>query len=117
MYRKHGTYLDDHPLRSGKWLIWLSTENIDRYWKRIRVAVEQGLLGNWAKVSTAGSIREDRPDHVVCVYTYDYEDKEDVMRVRDVLRKIGIKQRIRYKADEDTAMLLYGSKYTPKYQA
>src|SRR5262249_2246457 len=117
VYRKYGTYPEDHPTRDGKWLIWLSPANVDRYWKHIRAAVELGKLGNWAKVSTAGSIREAKPNHVVCIYTYDYEDREDVMRIREVLRKIGIKQKIRYKANEDTHKLLYGNKYAPKYEA
>jgi hypothetical protein len=117
VFRKYGTYPDNHPLRDGKWMVWFPPSDIDRYWKRIRVAVEQGLLGNWAKVSTAGSISEKRPDHVICVYTYDYEDKEDVMRIREVLQKIGIRQRIPYKANEDTHKLLYGCNYAPKYRA
>ena len=116
VYRKYGDYPDDNPTRDGKWLIWLSPANIDRYWKLIRAAVELGKLGNRAKVSTAGSLSEKRPGHVICVYTYDFEDREDVMRIREVLRKIGIKQKIRYKSNEDTLKLQYGSNYTPKYE-
>jgi len=46
---------------------------------------------------------------------YDSKIKEDVMKVRDVLRKLGIKQRRRYKAMSVHGHVLYGSKYTPKY--
>lgn len=114
VYRKHGAYPDDHPLREGKWLVFISTEDIDRFWRKIRAAVELGKLGNWAKVSTKGSLRK-RKEHVICVYTYDYEDREDVMRIREILRKIGVDWRIRYKSNEDTSKLQYGSDYKPKY--
>ena len=53
----------------------------------------------------------------MCVYTYDYEDKADVMRIREELRSLGIRREIIYKADEDTHRLRYGSDYTPIYRA
>ena len=40
--------------------------------------------------------------HVICVYTYDSEDKEDVMRVRASLRELGFVTPIAYKTDEAT---------------
>ncbi len=78
----------------------------------------QGRLGHEAKVSTAANppVKAGRP-HVVCVYTYDYDDRADVMRVREELRALGILREITYKADEDTLSLRYGSDYTPKYRA
>ncbi len=115
-FRQTGFYPDGTD-RSGKWLIWLSEEAIDRYWTKIKQAVEQGHLGSEAKVSTAGSLSTKHPRYVICVYTYDYEDKDDVMRIRQVLRDLGIKLPIPYKADEDTRRLAYGSNYTPKYRA
>lgn len=115
-FRKTGFYPEDTE-RSGKWLIWLSPENIDRYWTKFKQAVEEGKLGDAAKVSTAGSLSEKRPRYVMCVYTYDYEDEADVMRIRQELRNEGIKLPIPYKANEDTHYLRYGSDYTPKYRA
>jgi hypothetical protein len=116
-FRKTGEY-PDRIDRSGKWLIWLHAENIDRYWQKIKEAVEQGRLGNGAKVSTAASsqVKQGKP-YVMCVYTYDYEDKADVMRIREELRSLGIRREIIYKADEDTHRLRYGSDYTPIYRA
>lgn len=112
--------------RNGKWLIFLSEASIDRYWQKIKTAVEQGLLGSQAKVSTRSSAsmppdvrrkKEERGDtrFVICVYTYDYEDREDVMRVRQVLRELGIQRPIRYKADAQTRAGSYGSDYRPIY--
>ncbi len=115
--RKTGEYPDGTD-RSGKWLIWLGASNIDRYWQEIKEAVEQGRLSFGAKVSTAASsqVKQGKP-YVICVYTYDYEDKADVMRIREKLRRLGIRREIIYKADEDTHRLRYGSDYTPIYRA
>jgi hypothetical protein len=114
-FRKTGMYPD--PTRhSGKWLIWLSPETIDRFWTRIKQAVEEGRLGDEAKVSTAGSLNK-KGMYVICVYTYDYQDKDDVIRIREELRALGIRREIIYKANEDTRALRYGSDYTPKYRA
>ncbi len=116
-FRKVGEYPKSTE-RSGKWLIWLSAGTIDRYWQEIKEAVEQGRLEDLAKVSTAASpdVQQGKP-YVICVYTYDYEDSEDVMRVRQALRELGIRYKIIYKADEDTDHGHYGSEYTPKYRA
>jgi Domain of unknown function (DUF1917) len=102
---------------SGKWLIWLSAANINRYWKIIKEAVEQGRLGDEAKVSTAASpyVKQGKP-YVICVYTYDYQDRDDVMRIRQVLRDLGLKKPIPYKRDEDTSRLRYGKNYEPIYR-
>jgi hypothetical protein len=40
--------------------------------------------------------------HVICVYTQDWEDKEDVMRVRTKLRRLGFNRTLHYKRDKDT---------------
>jgi len=39
---------------------------------------------------------------VICVYTYDWTNKKDVKRIRKEPRKLGITNKIPYKADEDT---------------
>jgi hypothetical protein len=64
----------------------------------------RGSLGGSAKVATSRpSPRAKSPDlRVICVYTYDWKDEKDVMRVRRELRKLGVTERIAYKADEDT---------------
>jgi len=91
-------------LKSGKWLVFVERDNVDKIWQKIKVAVENGTLGMAAKVSTARpnplSIKPNI--HVICVYTYDWTDKNDVMRVREELTKLGIVSKIPYKADADT---------------
>ena len=101
--RKHGKY-PDHAARGGKWLVFVGDQNIDRIWTKIRITTEGGRLGSMSKVATA----KFNPDFsnakakVICVYTYDWRDEQDVKRVREELRKIGIARKIAYKTDEDT---------------
>jgi hypothetical protein len=61
-------------------------------------------LGGSAKVSTAkpNPLATGR-QRVICVYTYDWADEKDVKRIREELRKLGITNKIPYKADQDTA--------------
>lgn len=118
-YRKQGEYPAETE-RSGKWLVFLSAQTVNEYWSRVQAAVEQGQLGEAAKVSTnkntsprAGA----KPGRfVICVYTYDYEDEVDVMRIRQALRELGVKYPIIYKPNEETRQGHYGHDYTPKYR-
>lgn len=118
-YRKKGDY-PKPTSRSGKWLIFVSRENVDEVWAKIKKATEEGKLGFGSKVSTAkpSPLGKDPNTHVICVYTYDWTDREDVMRVREELRKLGITNKIPYKSDEDTIKGKYtvrGHKKISKY--
>jgi len=97
---------------SGKWLIFKENEEIDKWWLIIKHAVEEGKLGRYAKVSTAlkNPIARSEDQKVICVYTYNYNDKEDTFRIREVLRKLGITEKISYKADVMTMMGKYAHK-------
>lgn len=60
----------------------------------------------------------DSSTKVICVYTYDWTDQEDVMRIRQQLRDLGVTSKIPYKADEDTYAGRYrnrGNKRISKY--
>jgi hypothetical protein len=94
---------------SGKWLIFVNRNKVDEIWAKIKLAVEEGKLGNIAKVSTAKPrpTAANRDEHVICVYTYDWTNKRDVMKIREELRKLGIVWKIPYKSDEDTIMGKY----------
>jgi hypothetical protein len=48
---------------------------------------------------------------MICVFTYDWTDAEDVLRVRQALRDLGITKKLGYKADEDTRAGRYGFDY------
>jgi hypothetical protein len=106
--RKTGEY-PGHTVRGGKWLIFISNHNVDRIWVKIGKAVEEGELGGTAKVATA-KVNLDFPGSktkVICVYTYDWRDKEDVKKIREELRKLGITRKIAYKTDKDTELGKY----------
>jgi hypothetical protein len=93
-----------HTPRGGKWLLFVSVTEVDEAWATIRAATEQGRLGGASKVATAKpSPLAKHPDlRVICVYTYDWTDQTDVLRVRQELRELGFTSKIAYKADEDT---------------
>lgn len=98
---------DDYPAhgeQGGKWLLFIPVNQIDDQWERIKAATALGQLGGSAKVSTARpNPNAASPEtHVICVYTYDADDVEDVRRVRDELRGLGFTQKIAYKSDAAT---------------
>lgn len=75
--------------RVGKWLFFMAEKFIDNTWQNVSKAVEEGKLWKAAKTSTAW--RSKGGVYVVCVYTYDCEDEDDVMRIRAYLREMGFK--------------------------
>jgi hypothetical protein len=86
----------------GKWLVFVARESVDEVWGRIRHATETGQLGIAAKVSTSRPSGYKSPDHVICVYTYDFRDKANVGEVLKQLREIGITGKLYYKSDQST---------------
>ncbi len=112
--RKQGEY-PEHTARGGKWLVFVHSRNLANVWNKIKTALEEGKLGGLAKASAERSGSEHK---VICVYTYDWTDREEVKRVREELRRIGITRKIPYKADEDTERGIYrtnGSEKISKY--
>jgi len=101
--RKKGRYPEPTP-RAGKWLIFAPLDSLDEVWAKIKEATEEGELGGSSKVGTARPHpNATNPNsRVICVYTYDWKDEKDVRRVRDELKKLGIRNKIPYKSDEDT---------------
>jgi len=109
--------LREGKVKSGKWLIFVNRENVDKVWEKIRTATEAGKLGTSAKVSTP---LQGGKSHVICVYTEDWTDEADVRRVREELKRLGITNKIPYKTDEDTLKGRYafkGHKRIAKYWA
>ncbi len=89
----------------GKWLVFDYTKNLDETWSKIAKAVEEGLLGSSAKSATAlpNPNATNQDIKVICVYTYDSEDKEDVARIAWELYNIGVAPRVlNYKTDKAT---------------
>lgn len=103
-YRKRGEYPEDHKDNVGKLLIFIPVARIDEDWLRIKQAVEQGRLGNSAKVSTARQtpLGDNTKERLICVYTYDWTDEYDVRRIHSEVHDLGFTWPISYKTDADT---------------
>ncbi len=117
--RKKGDY-PKKTIRSGKWLIFVPFSEVDEWWDLIKIFTENGFLGNASKVATArpNPNARDANMKVICVYSYDSDDKQDVMRIRGELKKLGIIQKIPYKPDKATLERKYsirGHKNISKY--
>ncbi len=87
----------------GKWLIFIPAGKADEAWRKVRDGTVNGLLGISAKVSTAKPNPDSRDERsVIYVYTRDWADEADVMRVRERLRDLGFLERIGYKRNIET---------------
>lgn len=99
---------DEH---AGKWLIFQEPEVADDAWKKVRDATIAHELGISAKVSTAKPNPDSRDSRrVIYVYTKDWADEADVMRVREHLRSLGFVDRIGYKRNIETFAGEYAQK-------
>jgi Basophilic leukemia-expressed protein Bles03 len=96
---------------AGKWLIFQEPDLVDVSWKKVRDATVTGMLGISAKVSTAKPNPDSRDNRkVIYVYTKDWSDEADVMRVRENLRELGFTDRIGYKRNIETFAGEYAKK-------
>ncbi len=96
---------------AGKWLIFQEPDAVDAAWKKVRDATVALQLGISAKVSTAKPNPDSRDNRkVIYVYTKDWADETDVMRVREKLRELGFTDRIGYKRNLETFAGEYASK-------
>jgi hypothetical protein len=96
---------------AGKWLIFLPLERVDEAWIKVRDATCRNELGISAKVSTAKPNPDSRDSmKVIYVYTPDWRDEADVMRVRERLRELGFVDRIGYKRNIETFRGEYSQK-------
>ncbi len=63
---------------SGKWMLFPEPGHVNEVWGRVARATAEGSLGDCAKVETRVTADKER---LVCVYTRDFRDKDDVARV------------------------------------
>ena len=72
---------------TGKWMMFPNPKGVNELWAQIATATANGELGRAAKVAADdGNATGQR---LICVYTYDIEDKDDVKRVMVKLRGLG----------------------------
>lgn len=74
--------------RAGHWLIRTSIKDVDTVWAAIKAATERGELGYKSKVATAS--RDRANERLIYAMTYDADDADDVRRVGDALRALGL---------------------------
>ncbi|KAL7007783.1 hypothetical protein EMMF5_002430 [Cystobasidiomycetes sp. EMM_F5] len=90
----------------GKWLFYITTDNIDPVWEKIARAIvepEGVLRGKAISAKTSPYQLQEKPTHVICVYIADSWDKKIVGDVFEILvRKLGLVSNA-YKADVYTA--------------
>ncbi|EME81552.1 uncharacterized protein MYCFIDRAFT_88096 [Pseudocercospora fijiensis CIRAD86] len=87
----------------GKWMLFPGAADLPRYWRLVATATCRGKLGPTAKSAV---FDPQDPETVICIYTYDFTDSEDVRRVLEELVDIGVcsneGRRIYYKCDAYT---------------
>jgi Domain of unknown function (DUF1917) len=105
---------------TGKWLLYLSPDVVDKAWATIKAATRSGKLGFLSKVADrrlaengpqAGRNPYGHPasiEHPCCIYTRDCRDSADVARVLGTLRQLGFTGWLTYKEDTATHIGLYG---------
>ena len=86
-----------HGVTSGKWMLFLLPEDIDEYWKAVVEGTITGDLGTSAKVATDEG-QGDRMPRLICIYTKNFADVEDVRRVVLELNRRGLVKNIYYKS-------------------
>ncbi|KAI4188521.1 MAG: hypothetical protein L6R41_002083 [Letrouitia leprolyta] len=96
----------------GKWMLFPYPENVNEQWAIVAEATANRELGTAAKVAPDND-DGDRKPRLICVYTKDFSDMEDVKRVLERLIELGLVKRkgaagaeqgIYYKADAFTEL-------------
>ncbi|OJJ48631.1 hypothetical protein ASPZODRAFT_14758 [Penicilliopsis zonata CBS 506.65] len=76
---------------SGKWMLFVSREEIRSVWRAVAQATGAGELGVAAKVARDDLNQCGNHDsRLVAVYTRDFEDRRDVARVLGGLKEMGV---------------------------
>jgi Domain of unknown function (DUF1917) len=73
----------------GKWMLFPLPHDVDAVWKQIAQGTLEGRLGCAAKVATDDG-NDAKPERLICIYTEDFSDKDDIMRVLRELKRLGL---------------------------
>lgn len=96
--RKHNVIL-------GKWMLFPPLSKVDKTWAAVAGATAKGKLGVGAKVATKPEFEGANNRRLICVYTKDFADKEDLRNIVIKLENMGLVTRERpiyYKSDAYT---------------
>ncbi|KAJ4346938.1 uncharacterized protein N0V89_010871 [Didymosphaeria variabile] len=92
----------------GKWMLFPSLEDLTRIWRLVVDGVISNRLGPTAKVAPDQGKAGER---LVCIYTKDFRDKDDVLRVLRELVSMGVvtqrNKPVYYKPDAYTYLDIY----------
>ncbi|KAI9727813.1 MAG: hypothetical protein M1834_007960 [Cirrosporium novae-zelandiae] len=75
----------DAGCTTGKWMLFLALEQVDEAWESIATATAENELGIAAKVAPQGETDDGRAPRLICIYTKDFSDMDDVKRVLENL--------------------------------
>ena len=90
----------------GKWMLFIPKETVDIIWNKITDAVLNNNLGSCISAKVATTL-QGKDIHVICVYTEDYLNINDVLNVREKLRELGFNLTLYYKPDIYTHLGIY----------
>lgn len=109
---------NEYGILSGKWVIECLRKGleVDFKWNRVKEMMAEEPV-HYSKVSTrlqsdkfhkmrGESVDPEERKHVICVYTKDFRDKEDVMEVQEILRDWDLEPK-GYKEDLKTVLGIY----------
>jgi hypothetical protein len=89
-------------------MLFPNMQDLTRVWKMVVEGIINNRLGSAAKVATD---QGDGKDRLICIYTKDFGDVNDVLRVLQELNcmgLVGFGRGIYYKADVYTYLDIYG---------
>ena len=84
----------------GKWMWFVDSNHVDDVFVQVACSLVEGKLGQSAKVPPPDTSKQHDKSCVVIIYTKDYRNEADVLRVGLELRKLGANQTtLSYKPD------------------
>lgn len=74
-------------MTSGKWMLFPDPHKVAHVWSIVATATANGKLGPTSKVSTPDP---SEANTLICIYSYDFSDVEDVRRVLNEIVDLGL---------------------------
>ena len=83
---------------SGKWMLFVEEKYVDYIWKIVSENTVNGNLGCSAKVSAKESLMEGEK-YLICIYGKEFWDKENIIRILNKIKSLGLYVRCAFKPD------------------
>ena len=86
------TTAKDKGCKTGKWLLFVGLDDVDYAWGRVAKGTAEDDLGVSARVAAKEADGEDesKGGRLICIYTKDFENKEDAKRVLKKMKELGL---------------------------